>query len=111
MLIGGNKYKLKAPSLALCDRIGMEDIYQRVFGTCTITDNKVPLWIVYGYIDQTKNIEINQAKVVESITKEKTCRDDVKNGRIISIKKEKIDYATDTGGSMNHTKDLIQSSL
>jgi hypothetical protein len=27
MLIGGNKYKLKAPSLALCDRIGMEDIY------------------------------------------------------------------------------------
>jgi hypothetical protein len=27
MLLGGNKYKLKALGLALCDRIGMEDIY------------------------------------------------------------------------------------
>jgi hypothetical protein len=59
MLLGGNKFKLKAPGLALCDRIIMEDTYWRVFGTSRITSNKAPLWIVRGYIIQTTNIEIN----------------------------------------------------
>jgi hypothetical protein len=38
-LFRGNTYKLKAIGLALCDRIGMEDIYWRVFGTSIVTNN------------------------------------------------------------------------
>jgi hypothetical protein len=58
----------------------MEDIYWRVFGTSIVTNNEVPLWIVCGYITQTKNIENNWEKAVTSTTREKTRRDDVKNG-------------------------------
>jgi hypothetical protein len=89
----------------------MEDIYWRVFGTSIVTNNKVPLWIVRGYIAQTKNIEINWAKGTASTAREKTHRDDVKNGQTMYVKKEKIDYATNTSGNMGPTKDFLQSSL
>lgn len=35
----------------------------------------------------------------------------MKIGQTMSVKKEKIDYAIDIGGSMSLTKDRIQSSL
>jgi hypothetical protein len=38
---------------------------------------------------------------------EKTCKDDVKNGRTIFVKKEKIDYATYISGNMGPTKDFM----
>ncbi len=107
LLFGGNKYKLKATSLALCDRTRMEDIYWRVFGTSIVTNNEVPLWIVRGYIAQMKNIEINWAKAVTSTTRGKTRRDDVKNGRTIYVKKEKFDYATNTSGNMGPIEDFM----
>jgi hypothetical protein len=58
-LFGENKYKLKAPSFAFCDRTGMENIYWRVFGTSTITNNEMPLWIVRGYIAQKNKLKSN----------------------------------------------------
>jgi hypothetical protein len=66
---------------------------------------------VCGYVAQTKSIEINWAKAIESTTREKTRRDDVKSGQGINVKKEKTKIATYIGGSMGPIKDLIQSSL
>jgi hypothetical protein len=106
-LFGGNKYKLKATSLALCHRTRMEDICWRVFGTSIVTNNEVPLWIVRSYIAQTKNIEINWAEAITSITREKTHRDDVKNGQTIYVKKENFDYATNIGGNMGPIEDFM----
>ncbi len=82
----------------------MEDIYWRVFGTSIVTNNEVLLWIVQGYFAQTKNIEINWAKAAPSTVREKTRKDDVNNGCTIYVKKEKIDYATNTSGNMTHSQ-------
>jgi hypothetical protein len=37
----------------------MEDIYWRVFGTMFVTNNKIPTWIMWGFIAKSKGIDIN----------------------------------------------------
>ncbi len=66
---GIRKYKIKSLGLKLEYKASMEDIYWKVFGTTSITNNEMPSWIVCGFIAQSKSIEINCAKVVESTTK------------------------------------------
>jgi hypothetical protein len=89
----------------------MEDIYWTVFGDKHRINNEVPLWIVHGYIAQTKSIAINWAKAVESTAWEKACRDDAKSGQGVIVKKKKTEIARYIGGSMGPIEDLIQSSL
>jgi hypothetical protein len=43
---GSKKFKIKSPGLKLEDKVGMEDIYWRVFGTMFVTNNKIPTWIM-----------------------------------------------------------------
>lgn len=69
---------MKSPNLKLEDKAGMEKIYQRVFGTSSVTNYEMHAWIVRGFIIESKGIDLNQVKVVESIAKEKTHRDEVK---------------------------------
>ncbi len=47
----------------------MEDIYWKVFGIASITNNEMPTWNVRGFTTQSKNIEINWAKAAKSTTK------------------------------------------
>jgi hypothetical protein len=74
-LFGGSRnFKVKSPNLKLAT---LEDIYWRVFGTSTITNNEVLTWIVHGFIAQSKRIEINWVKVTKSTTKENACKDKI----------------------------------
>jgi hypothetical protein len=65
-LFGGLK-KFKRKSLELYSKVKnkLEDIYWRVFGIVTITNNEFHAWIVQGFIAQIKGNPINWAKVVE----------------------------------------------
>ncbi len=47
---GSRKFELKSPNLKLENKATLEDIYSRVFGISTITNNEVPTWIVHGLI-------------------------------------------------------------
>jgi hypothetical protein len=98
---GSKKFNIKAHDLKLEDRITMEEIYYKLFGTSIITNNDMPTWIVHGYIVHTKGHPINWAKVVESTSKEKTSRDIIKNGRSGQVKKKNSTPCFDNGGSMN----------
>ncbi len=51
---GSKKFNIKAHDLKLEDRITMEEIYYKLFGTSIITNNDMPTWIVHGYITHTK---------------------------------------------------------
>ncbi len=66
MFGGSKKFNLKALDLKLEDRIMMEVIYYKLFGTSIITNNDMPKWIVHGYIAHTKGHLINWAKAAES---------------------------------------------
>jgi hypothetical protein len=79
----------------------MEDIYWRAFGTTFVMNNEMPAWIVRGFIAESKGININWAKVVESTTKEKASRDEVKgNGQLGVVKRKQIINISDNGGSI-----------
>jgi len=78
---GSKKFNIKAHDLKLEDRITMEEIYYKLFGTSIITNNDMPTWIMHGYIAHTKCHPINWAKAAESTSKEKANRDIIKNGR------------------------------
>lgn len=73
-LFGGRKFKMKCIVLKLVDKVTMEEIYWRVFGTYTIISNDMLTWIVCGYIAQKKGLTINWARVVESIAKKTHAR-------------------------------------
>jgi hypothetical protein len=47
---GSRKFKVKSPNLKLENKATLEDIYWRVFGTRTITNNEVPTWIMHCFI-------------------------------------------------------------
>jgi hypothetical protein len=98
---GSKKFNVKALDLKLEDRITMEEIYWKLFGTSIVTNNDMPTWIVHGYITHTKSHPINWAKAVKSTSKEKAHKDIIKNGRLGPIKKEHFMPCFDNGGSMN----------
>jgi hypothetical protein len=85
----------------------MEEIYWKVFGTYTITNNEMPTWIVHGYTAKKKRLTINWARVVESIIKEKTHKDKVKGGKLATMKKE----TTNSGGNMMPSEDVKISHI
>jgi hypothetical protein len=88
------------------DKTAMEDIYWKVFGTNTITNNEIPTWIVCGFIAHSKGCPINWAKAIESITKEKACRDGMKVGWLVAVKKKHATYFLElSGGSLNPNSD------
>jgi hypothetical protein len=49
---GSRKFKLKCSELKFEDRVAIEEIYWRVFGTSSFTNNEIPTWIVCGFIAQ-----------------------------------------------------------
>jgi len=54
LLFGGvNEFKIKSPTLKLANKVALEDIYWKVFGTNTITNNEMTAWIVRGFIAQS----------------------------------------------------------
>jgi len=59
---GFKKFKMKSFSLKLADKVALEDIYWRVFGTCNAINYEMPTWILCGFITQSKGHEINWAK-------------------------------------------------
>lgn len=69
MFEGTRKYKIKSLGLKLEDKSSMEFIYWKVFGIAFIIINEIPTWIVHGFTAQSKSIEINWAKVIESTIK------------------------------------------
>lgn len=50
ILFGGKKFKVKSLTMKLIDKITMEEMYWRVFGTYIVTNNEMPTWIVHGFI-------------------------------------------------------------
>jgi hypothetical protein len=46
-------------------------------------------WFVRGFITKSKGININWAKVAKSTSKEKACRDEVKNNGCLGVMKRK----------------------
>lgn len=56
VLFGGKNLKFKSLALKLIDKITMEEIYWKVFGTYTITNNEILAWIVRGFIAQKKGL-------------------------------------------------------
>jgi hypothetical protein len=98
---GSRKIKMKSHGLKLEDKVGMEEIYYRVFGTTSIANYEMLAWIMRGFIVESKGIDINWANVVESIAKEKAHRDEVKsNERLGVMKKEQTINISKSGGSM-----------
>ena len=74
--------RLTSPHLPQSDKVGLLNIYWRVFGMEEVTNNEMQGWIVKGYIAEKKQIEINWAKAaamtaVEMAKREKRVR--VKN--------------------------------
>jgi hypothetical protein len=51
------------------DRVAIEEIYWKVFGTSSATNNEIPTWIVHGFIAQGKGVDINWAKATDSTIK------------------------------------------
>jgi hypothetical protein len=73
------------------DRVAIEEIYWKVFGTSNVINNEIPAWIVCGFIAQGKGVDINWVKATESTTKEEACRDDTKGGgRLTTVKKKNV---------------------
>jgi len=52
----------------------MEEIYWKVFGTYTVTNNEMPMWIVHGFIAQKKVILSIGQKQPSSLQKKKHIR-------------------------------------
>jgi hypothetical protein len=53
-LFGAKKFKVKSPTLKLIDKVAMEEIYWKVFGTYIVTNNEILTWIIHGFIAQKK---------------------------------------------------------
>jgi len=70
------------------DRVVVEEIYWKMFGTSSATNNEIPTWIVHGFIAQGKGVDINWAKAIDSTTKEKAHKDDAKGGGHSAIVKK-----------------------
>ncbi len=68
-------------------------------------------WIVCGFIATSKGKDINQAKVVESTTKEKACRDEVKAGARLTIVKIEQPWVVDSGKSLDYNERPLHSQL
>jgi len=99
---GWRKFELKCLKLKFEDRAAIEEIYWRVFGTSSVTNNEIPTSIVCGFIAQGKGIDINWAKVVESTTKEKAHIDDAKGGgHLTTMKKERASHPINSGNNMD----------
>jgi hypothetical protein len=76
------------------------------------SNNELLAWIVHGFIAQGKGVDINWAKVVESITKEKVESDDAKGGGYLTtMKKECVFHPTNSGGSMDVIDGQLWSEL
>jgi hypothetical protein len=92
------------------DRVTIEEIYWRVFGTSNVTNNEILAWIVCDFIAHGKGIDINWVKAVESIIKEKACKDDAKGGGCLAImNKESAFHPTNSGSSMDVIDGHLQS--
>ncbi len=102
-MFGGFKnFEINSPILKVEDRVAMEEIYWRVFGTNTITNNEIPTWIVRGFITHSKGHPINWAKTTKSTAKKKAHRDGMKVGRLVAIKNEHtMDSLELSGGNLN----------
>ncbi len=62
VIFGGKKINVKYFTLTLIDKITMEEIYWRVFGTYTITNNEMATWIVHGFIAPKKRSSYHLGK-------------------------------------------------
>jgi len=67
--------RLTSPHLPQSDKLGLLNIYWRVFGIEEVTNNEVQGWIVKGYIAKKKKIEINWAKATTMTTVEMARRE------------------------------------
>jgi hypothetical protein len=47
---GVKKFKIKSPTLKLADKVALKDIYWRVLGTSTVTNNEMLTWIMHRFI-------------------------------------------------------------
>ncbi len=93
---------MKRSELKSKNRAAIEEIYWKVFGTSNVTNNEIPTWIVHGFIAQGTCIDINWAKAIDSIPKEKAHKNDAKGGGHLAImKKEFASHPTDSGGIMD----------
>ncbi len=54
------------------------DLYVKIYGTTKPSKNELMSWVVKGYVTEMKGFEINWAKVVSCIMREKTCRETTK---------------------------------
>jgi len=94
------------------DKVAIEEIYWRVFGTSSVTNNEIPTWIVCGFIAQIKGIDINWTKAIESTIKKKARRDDAKGGgHLATMKKEHAPHPTNSGGIMDVIDGQLRSQL
>jgi hypothetical protein len=109
---GSRKFELKCLKLKFKDRAAIKEIYWRVFGTSSVTNNEIFESIMHGFIAQGKGIDINWAKVVESTTKEKARRDDAKGGgHLTTMKKERAFHPINSGSNMDVIVGQLRSQL
>jgi len=107
---GSRKFKLKCSELKSEDNATIKEIYWKVFGTSSVTNNEISAWIVCGFIAQGKGIDINWAKVAESTTKKKAHRNDAKGGgRLTTMKKKHAFHPIDNGSNMDVIDGQLQS--
>jgi hypothetical protein len=95
---------VKSLALKPEDRSTLEDVYWRVFGISTVKNNEMPTWIVYGFIAQSKAKDINWAKVVESTSKEKARKDEIKVGARLAIVKKEQPWVVHSDKSLDCNK-------
>jgi hypothetical protein len=70
------------------------------------------VWIVQGFIVESKGINIKWVKVVESTIKEKAFRDDIKsNGHLGVVNREQTLNISESGGSMIPNIEIRVSQL
>ncbi len=62
---------MKCSELKFEDRVVAEEIYWKMFGTISATNNEILTWIVHGFIAQGKGVDINWAKTIDLTTKKK----------------------------------------
>lgn len=67
-----NKFKTTNPIVPLEKKKELERLYWRVYGTCHITNNEIMVRLVRGWIVECNGHNINWAKAIASIAKEKT---------------------------------------
>jgi hypothetical protein len=107
---GSRKFKLKCLKLKFEDKATIEEIYWKVFGTSSVTNNEIPTSIVHDFIAQGKGININWAKVAKSTTKEKEHRDGANGGgRLTIMKKECAFHPINSGSIMDVIDGQLQS--